>query len=86
MPLAEPLSLTAHAGTLVWRTTYDANGNVETQTDALGQVATQVHGLRNRLDEVTYSLHTTPRTLPSVDAESWVYDANGNVEGGRRRS
>ncbi len=53
---------------------------METQMDPLGQVSTQAHGLRNRLDEVTYSLHTTPRTLPSVDSESWVYDANGNVE------
>ncbi len=80
LPLEEPLSLAAHLGTLAWRTTYDANGNVETQTDPLGQVSRQVHGLRNRLDDVTYSLHTTPRTLPSVDAESWSYDANGNVE------
>ena len=81
LPGFELLNLPARTGTLTWRATWDANGNISTQTDALGQVTTQTHGLRNRLDEVTYSLHTTPRTLPSVDSESWVYDANGNVEG-----
>ena len=82
LPGFEQPNLSAHTGTLRWRATWDANGNVETQTDPLGQVATQVHGLRNRLDEVTYSLHyPVPRTLPSVDSESWAYDANGNVEG-----
>lgn len=74
-------ALATEPGLLTWRATHDANGNVWTQTDPLGQVTTQAHGLRNRLDEVTYSLHTTPRALPSVDSESWSYDENGNVEG-----
>ncbi|WP_224365459.1 RHS repeat-associated core domain-containing protein [Hyalangium versicolor] len=75
-PGAEPLF---DKGTLTWRSTYDANGNLETFTDAKGQKTISVYGILNRLDSRTYSNHALPRAYPSIEAQSFTYDENGNL-------
>ncbi|RKH66914.1 RHS repeat protein [Corallococcus interemptor] len=67
-------------GTLTWRHTYDANGNPDSMTDPKGQVTVHGYGLLDRLAARTYSQHVQPRELPSVDAEGFAYDGNGNLE------
>jgi YD repeat-containing protein len=54
----------AGSGALVWTTTYDANGAVETVTDPKRQVVTQVHGVLDRLASSTWSNHAYP--LPAT--------------------
>ncbi|WP_338278254.1 RHS repeat-associated core domain-containing protein [Corallococcus caeni] len=66
-------------GTLTWRHTYDANGNLDSMTDPKGQVTVPGYGLLERLAARTYSQHAQPRELPSVDAEGFAYDGNGNL-------
>ncbi|WP_338262711.1 RHS repeat-associated core domain-containing protein [Corallococcus caeni] len=66
-------------GTLTWRHTYDANGNPDSVTDPKGQVTVPGYGLLDRLSARTYSQHAQPRELPSVDAEGFAYDGNGNL-------
>ncbi|MFB1483896.1 RHS repeat-associated core domain-containing protein [Corallococcus sp. RDP092CA] len=66
-------------GTLTWRHTYDANGNPSSMTDPKGQVTVSGYGLLDRLASRTYSQHAQPRELPSVDAEGFAYDGNGNL-------
>ncbi|MFP2896019.1 RHS repeat domain-containing protein [Corallococcus sp. 4LFB] len=66
-------------GTLTWRHTYDANGNPDSMTDPKGQVTVPGYGLLDRLAVRTYSQHAQPRELPSVDAEGFAYDGNGNL-------
>ncbi|WP_224364742.1 RHS repeat-associated core domain-containing protein [Hyalangium versicolor] len=75
-PGAEPLF---DKGTLTWRSTYDSNGNLETFTDAKGQKTTSVYGILNRLGSRTYSNHALPRAYPSIEAQSFTYDQNGNL-------
>ncbi|WP_224249694.1 RHS repeat domain-containing protein [Hyalangium gracile] len=80
LPLFEPGAETlSDVGTLTWRSTYDANGNLETFTDAKGQVTASVHRLLDRLASRTYSNHALPRAFPSIEAQSFTYDANGNL-------
>ncbi|WP_233585461.1 RHS repeat-associated core domain-containing protein [Corallococcus sp. CA054B] len=67
-------------GTLTWRHLYDANGNPDSMTDPKGQVTVPGYGLLDRLAVRTYSQHAQPRELPSVDAEGFAYDGNGNLE------
>ncbi|WP_148282437.1 RHS repeat-associated core domain-containing protein [Corallococcus coralloides] len=67
-------------GTLTWRHTYDPNGNPDSMTDPKGQVTVPGYGLLDRLAVRTYSQHAQPRELPSVDAEGFAYDGNGNLE------
>ncbi|WP_257446201.1 RHS repeat-associated core domain-containing protein [Archangium lipolyticum] len=64
-------------GTLTWKWTYDANGNVETETDPKGQVTTSIHGVLNRLVSRSFSSPVT-REKPYVEAQSFEYDENGN--------
>ncbi|WP_224248986.1 RHS repeat-associated core domain-containing protein [Hyalangium gracile] len=80
LPLFEPGAETlSDVGTLTWRSTYDANGNLKTFTDAKGQVTASVYGLLDRLASRTYSNHALPRAFPSIEAQSFTYDANGNL-------
>ncbi|NBD09932.1 RHS repeat protein [Corallococcus sp. c25j21] len=66
-------------GTLTWRHTYDANGNPVSMTDPKGQVSVSGYGLLDRLESRVYSQHAQPRELPSVNAEGFAYDGNGNL-------
>ncbi|MCY1000973.1 DUF6531 domain-containing protein [Myxococcus sp. MISCRS1] len=66
-------------GTLTSRYTYDANGNRESLVDPKGQRTTYVHGLFDLLASRTYSQHALPRALPSVNAEEFTHDGNGNL-------
>jgi len=80
VPLFEPGAETlSEVGTLTWRSTYDDNSNLYTFTDAKGQVTTSVYGLLNRLGTRTYSNHTLPRALPSIESQTFTYDENGNL-------
>jgi RHS repeat-associated protein len=65
-------------GTLTWKWTYDANGNIETETDPKGQVTTSTHGALNRLVSRAFS-GDPEREKPYVEAHSFDYDENGNL-------
>lgn len=67
------------ANTLHWHVGYDDEGNVSSRQDAEGQLTLETHGVLNRLGTRTYLSHKQPRELPSVDAEEYDYDGNGNV-------
>nr|WP_274622814.1 RHS repeat-associated core domain-containing protein [Myxococcus fulvus] len=69
----------SNVGTLTWRYTYDANGNLASTVDPKGQRTVYTHGLLNRLTEKAYSQHTLPRELPSLEAESFLYDGEDNT-------
>ncbi|MBN1208836.1 MAG: hypothetical protein JXB05_28515, partial [Myxococcaceae bacterium] len=80
VPLFEPgAESLSDVGTLSWHTTYDSNNNLLTFIDAKGQVTTSVHELLNRLETRTFSNHALPRALPSIEAQSFTYDENGNL-------
>ncbi|WP_233613369.1 RHS repeat-associated core domain-containing protein [Corallococcus sp. AB032C] len=68
-----------NVGTLTWRHTYDANGNPDSMVDPKGQSTVSGYGLLDRLESRVYSQHAQPRELPSVDAEGFAYDGNGNL-------
>ncbi|HYH98779.1 RHS repeat-associated core domain-containing protein [Hyalangium sp.] len=80
VPLFEPgAESLSEVGTLTWRSTYDDNGNPHTFTDAKGQLTTSVYGLLNQLGTRTFSNHALPRALPSIEAQAFTYDENGNL-------
>ncbi|MDY7233034.1 RHS repeat-associated core domain-containing protein [Hyalangium rubrum] len=80
VPLFEPGAETlTDVGTLTWRSTYDNNGNLQTFTDAKSQSTVSVHGLLDRLESRTFSNHALPRALPSLEAQAFTYDGNGNL-------
>ncbi|HNX27302.1 MAG TPA: hypothetical protein PKK48_07830, partial [Phycisphaerae bacterium] len=73
-------SATANLGNLTHATiyTYDTNGNVETVTDALGNVTTYTYDALGRVVKETYADPDGIGPLASPEVE-YVYDANGNV-------
>ncbi|MEW5956352.1 MAG: PKD domain-containing protein [Chloroflexota bacterium] len=79
----------------VWSYTYDANGNLASQTDALGQVITYTYDALNRLagksyadgsaaatylyDEGSYGRGRRTGMADASGRTAWVYDALGRV-------
>ncbi len=64
-------------GTLTWKWEYDANGNVESQTDPKAQVTTSSYELFNRLKWRSFS-SPVARAKPYVERLDFEYDENGN--------
>ncbi|WP_254614821.1 RHS repeat-associated core domain-containing protein [Myxococcus sp. CA056] len=68
-----------NVGTLTWRYTYDANGNLASQVDPKGQRTVYSYDLLNRLTGRLYLQHSLPRALPSINSDGFSYDGEGNV-------
>lgn len=66
--------------------TYNLNGNLQTVTDAKGNLTNNVYDGHVRLVTVQYPNPTTPNTANPNDYEQYGYDNNGNVVSRRIRN